>query len=90
MKLMQIKLLPCDVDWIFSNGRIAAVGDDTSDLGTFQVPQLNICVQDDHPILTPQTHYKTRIKGGFGAVSELCDLIFLTHGQLDTIHGASI
>jgi 3-deoxy-D-manno-octulosonate 8-phosphate phosphatase (KDO 8-P phosphatase) len=114
MKLKQIKLLACDVNWIFSNGRIyiwqdkqpalqaiqkklsvavsetAAIGDDTSDLDTFQVPQFNICVQDDHPILAPQAHYKTGTKGGFGAISELCDLIFLTHGQLDTLHGASI
>ncbi|MFT6776703.1 MAG: 3-deoxy-D-manno-octulosonate 8-phosphate phosphatase (KDO 8-P phosphatase) [Paraglaciecola sp.] len=168
MKLKQIKLLACDVDWIFSNGRIyiwqngqerkafnirygcrievlqkisvqiiaingrkfnmveqcmtalgmrhiyqgcedkqlalqaiqkklsvavsetAVIGDDTSDLDTFQVPQFNICVQDNHPILAPQAHYKTGTKGGFGAVSELCDLIFLTNGQLDTIHGASI
>jgi len=90
MKLKPIKLLACDVDWIFSNGRIASIGDDTSDLGTLQVPQFNICVQDDHTILAPQAHYKTHTKGGFDAVSELCHLIFLTHGQLDTIHGASI
>ena len=37
-----------------------------------------------------QAHYQTQIKGGFGAVRELCDLILLAHGKLDNIHGASI
>ncbi|MFT4746360.1 MAG: 3-deoxy-D-manno-octulosonate 8-phosphate phosphatase (KDO 8-P phosphatase) [Congregibacter sp.] len=68
----------------------AAIGDDMPDLGMFQVSQCNVCVQDGHPTLAAQAHYKTRTKGGFGAVRELCDLILLAHGQLDTIHGASI
>ena len=68
----------------------AAIGDDMPDLGMFQVSQCNICVQDGHPILAARAHYQTRTRGGFGAVRELCDLILLAHGQLDTIHGASI
>ena len=68
----------------------ATIGDDMPDLGMYQVAQCNICVQDGHPILAAQAHYRTRIKGGFGAVRELCDLILLAHGQLDSIHGASI
>ncbi len=68
----------------------AAIGDDMPDLGMFQVSQCNVCVQDGHPTLAAQAHYKTRTKGGFGAVRELCDLILLAHGQLSTIHGASI
>ncbi len=68
----------------------AAIGDDMPDLGMFQVSQFNVCVQDGHPILAAQAHYQTRTKGGFGAVRELCDLILLAHGQLETIHGASI
>jgi len=68
----------------------AAIGDDMPDLGMFQVSQCNVCVQDGHPILAAQAHYQTRTRGGFGAVRELCDLILLAHGQLYTIHGASI
>jgi 3-deoxy-D-manno-octulosonate 8-phosphate phosphatase (KDO 8-P phosphatase) len=68
----------------------AAIGDDMPDLGMFQVSQCNVCVQDGHPILAVQAHYQTRTKGGFGAVRELCDLILLARGQLNTIHGASI
>lgn len=68
----------------------AAIGDDMPDLGMFKVSEINVCVQDGHPFLAAQAHYQTRNKGGFGAVRELCDLILLSHGQLDTIHGASI
>ena len=68
----------------------AAIGDDMPDLGMFHVSKCNVCVQDGHPILAEQAHYTTRTKGGFGAVREICDLILLSHGQLDTIHGASI
>jgi len=68
----------------------AAIGDDMPDLGMFQVSKCNVCVQDGHPIVAAQAHYQTRTKGGFGAVRELCDLILLAYGQLDTIHGASI
>jgi 3-deoxy-D-manno-octulosonate 8-phosphate phosphatase (KDO 8-P phosphatase) len=68
----------------------AAIGDDMPDLGMFQVSQCNVCVQDGHPTLLAKAHYHTRTKGGFGAVRELCDLILLAHGQLETIHGASV
>jgi 3-deoxy-D-manno-octulosonate 8-phosphate phosphatase (KDO 8-P phosphatase) len=68
----------------------ASIGDDMPDLGMYKVSQCNVCVKDGHPILAAQAHYLTRIKGGFGAVREICDLILLAHGQLDTIHGASI
>lgn len=68
----------------------ATIGDDMPDLGMYQVSQCNICVQDSHPILAAQAHYRTRINGGFGAVRELCDLILLAHGKLDSIHGASV
>lgn len=68
----------------------ASIGDDMPDLGMFKVSQINVCVQDGHPILAVKAHYLTRNKGGFGAVRELCDLILLAHGQLDTIHGASV
>ena len=68
----------------------AAIGDDMPDMGMFHVSKCNICVQDGHPILAAHADYRTRTKGGFGAVRELCDLILLAHGELDTIHGASI
>jgi 3-deoxy-D-manno-octulosonate 8-phosphate phosphatase (KDO 8-P phosphatase) len=68
----------------------AAIGDDMPDMGMFNVSNCNICVQDGHPILATHAHYKTRTKGGFGAVREICDLILLAHGELESIHGASI
>jgi 3-deoxy-D-manno-octulosonate 8-phosphate phosphatase (KDO 8-P phosphatase) len=68
----------------------AAIGDDIPDLGLFKVSKINVCVQDGHPVLAAQAHYQTLTKGGFGAVRELCDLILLAHGQLNTMHGTSI
>jgi 3-deoxy-D-manno-octulosonate 8-phosphate phosphatase (KDO 8-P phosphatase) len=73
-----------------SASETAAIGDDMPDLGMFKASQCNVCVQDGHPVVAAQAHYQTRTKGGFGAVRELCDLILLAHGQLDTIHGASL
>lgn len=68
----------------------AAIGDDLPDLGMYKMAKFNACVHDAHPLLASHAHYKTQNSGGFGAVRELCDLILLSHGQLETIHGASI
>jgi 3-deoxy-D-manno-octulosonate 8-phosphate phosphatase KdsC-like HAD superfamily phosphatase len=82
VQLRQIKLLACDVDGVFSDGRIY-MGQNGEELKAFHT-------RDGHPILAAQAHYQTRTKGGFGAVRELCDLILLSHGQLYTIQSASI
>lgn len=68
----------------------AAIGDDMPDLGMFNRSELNVCVQDGHPLVIKKADYQTRTRGGFGAVREICDLILLAHGQLTNIHGASI
>jgi 3-deoxy-D-manno-octulosonate 8-phosphate phosphatase (KDO 8-P phosphatase) len=68
----------------------AAIGDDMPDIGMFRTSGLSVCVQDGHPIVSRNAHYVTQTRGGFGAVRELCDLILLARGQLETIHGASI
>jgi 3-deoxy-D-manno-octulosonate 8-phosphate phosphatase (KDO 8-P phosphatase) len=68
----------------------ATMGDDMPDLGMFNSANLNICVQDGHLSVLQQAHYQTSIKGGFGAVREVCDLILQAYGQLHQIHGASV
>ena len=73
-----------------NESQTAAIGDDMPDLGMFKATQCNVCVQDGHPFVASQAHYRTRTKGGFGAVRELCDLILLAKGKLNAIHGASI
>ncbi|WP_340678046.1 3-deoxy-manno-octulosonate-8-phosphatase KdsC [Paraglaciecola sp.] len=68
----------------------AAVGDDMPDLGMFEQSDFCFTVQDAHPSVKQQAHYITLNKGGFGAVREICDLILLAKGKLNTIHGANI
>ena len=82
MHLRRIKLLACDVDGVFSDGRIY-MGQDEEEVKAFHT-------RNGHPILAAHADHKTRIKGGFGAVHELCDLILLAHRQVDTTHGACI
>lgn len=73
-----------------SSNETASVGDDMPDLGMFNVSQIKVCVQDGHPYVAEQADYQTQIKGGVGAVREICDLILLAHGQLNHVHGASV
>ena len=73
-----------------SPAETASIGDDMPDLGMFNLSQVKVCVQDGHPIIAEQANYLTQIKGGHGAVRELCDLILMAHGQLNHVHGASI
>jgi 3-deoxy-D-manno-octulosonate 8-phosphate phosphatase (KDO 8-P phosphatase) len=68
----------------------ASIGDDMPDLGMFNLSQVKVCVQDGHPFIAEQADYLTHIKGGQGAVRELCDLILMGHGQLNHVHGASV
>jgi 3-deoxy-D-manno-octulosonate 8-phosphate phosphatase (KDO 8-P phosphatase) len=67
----------------------ASVGDDMPDLGMFEQSSFCFTVQDGHPSVKQLAHYITHNRGGFGAVREICDLILLAHGKLNTIHGAS-
>ncbi|MGL5297876.1 MAG: 3-deoxy-D-manno-octulosonate 8-phosphate phosphatase, partial [Plesiomonas sp.] len=47
-------------------------------------------VADAHPMLLPRAHYTTHLRGGHGAVRELCDLILLAQGKLEQAQGHSI
>ena len=68
----------------------AAVGDDMPDLGMFAQSDFCFTVQDAHPSVKQVAHYITQNRGGFGAVREICDLLLLANGKLNTIHGASL
>ena len=68
----------------------ASIGDDMPDLGMFELSEFCFTVQDGHPLVQQQAAYITRNRGGFGAVREICDLILLAKGKLNTIHGASV
>lgn len=53
----------------------ACVGDDTPDLPLFERVSLAIAVADAHPTLRERAHWVTGLKGGRGAVREVCDLL---------------
>ncbi|MGJ8680673.1 3-deoxy-manno-octulosonate-8-phosphatase KdsC [Paraglaciecola sp.] len=72
-----------------STNATASIGDDMPDIGMFGTSGIKVCVADGHPVVQQNADYITHIKGGFGAVRELCDLILLANNKLDLIHGAS-
>ncbi|HKP96433.1 MAG TPA: HAD hydrolase family protein [Fibrobacteria bacterium] len=54
--------------------QIAYLGNDTNDLGCLQSVGFPMVVEDAYPGVIPLARYRTRAKGGFGAVREVCDL----------------
>ncbi len=69
---------------------IAYIGDDIPDLACILYAGLGISVSDAHPAVSAKANYTTFIRGGFGAVREICDLIMQCQGTLDNATGASI
>lgn len=69
---------------------IAYIGDDTPDLACILHVGLGIAVSDAHPTVATNADYTTFIRGGFGAVREVCDLIMQCQGSLDNATGASV
>ncbi|MFI3245754.1 MAG: 3-deoxy-manno-octulosonate-8-phosphatase KdsC [Ferrimonas sp.] len=68
----------------------AYIGDDLVDLPVMQQVGLSVAVQDAHPALLPHAHYQTQIRGGHGAVRELCDLLLQAQGTLIDAKGMSV
>ena len=54
--------------------QIAFVGNDINDLPCLASVGFPIVVQDAHPEVVPLALYRTRTRGGRGAVREVCDL----------------
>lgn len=55
---------------------IAFVGNDLNDIGALSIVGYPICVQDAYPEVKQVCKLILNRDGGFGAVRELCDLIF--------------
>ncbi|EGR2797136.1 3-deoxy-D-manno-octulosonate 8-phosphate phosphatase [Vibrio navarrensis] len=66
------------------------IGDDLIDWPVMEKVALKVCVADGHPLLAQRANYVTRIKGGHGAVREVCDLILQARDELDVHKGLSI
>jgi YrbI family 3-deoxy-D-manno-octulosonate 8-phosphate phosphatase len=56
--------------------RTAFVGNDINDIPAFKVVGLPIAVADAYPEVFPHVRHRTATRGGYGAVREVCDLIF--------------
>jgi len=54
---------------------VAFVGNDVNDLACLANVGLPIVVNDAHPDVIPLAAYRTKTRGGYGAVREVCDLI---------------
>ncbi|WP_448549773.1 3-deoxy-manno-octulosonate-8-phosphatase KdsC [Thalassotalea fusca] len=86
--------LPCLVELIqslnISPEQVAYIGDDMPDFECMNFVGLSIAVNDAHPTIKAMADYTTTIRGGFGAVREVCDLMMLAQGTLAHAKGASI
>lgn len=51
----------------------AFVGNDVNDLACLEMVSLPIVVRDAHPDIIPIARFRTRARGGYGAVREICD-----------------
>ncbi len=58
------------------------VGNDINDIPAFQSVGLPVAVADAYPEVFPHVRFRTQKPGGFGAVREICDLIFFAKSTL--------
>ncbi|WP_413726492.1 3-deoxy-manno-octulosonate-8-phosphatase KdsC [Sodalis sp. RH16] len=70
--------------------QVAYIGDDLIDWPVMARVGLAIAVADAHPLLSPKADYVTHIRGGRGAVREVCDLLLLAQGKLEDAKGQSV
>ena len=54
-----------------------------------EIAGLGIAVNDAHPIVSQKADLITTVKGGFGAVREICDLFLQCHDHLSMTQGKS-
>lgn len=61
------------------------VGNDINDIPAFKAVGLPVAVGDSYPEIFPHVLYRTTKPGGYGAVREVCDLIF--HAKQGSLNG---
>ncbi len=69
---------------------VGYIGDDVIDLPVMNLCGLSVAVADAHPLVKKGADFSTSIRGGFGAVRELADLILLAKGILEQAQGTSV
>lgn len=61
------------------------VGNDINDIPAFNVVGMPVAVADAYPETYPHILYRTNKSGGYGAVREICDLIYNAKQAIKTI-----
>ena len=56
-------------------------GDDLPDLRVMLRVGLSIAVANAHPFVSERAHWRTQLRGGEGAVREVCDLLLAAQGK---------
>jgi len=87
-KLPALEQLATTLDLSFK--QMAYIGDDIPDLGCIDAVGLGVAVQDAHPQIIQRANYVTSLRGGFGAVRELCDVIMQCQNTITNASGASV
>lgn len=64
--------------------QVAFAGDDLADLRAMNAAGFAVAVANAHPWVIERAHWTTKLAGGCGAVRQLCDLILLAQGKLQT------
>lgn len=67
---------------------VAYVGDDLPDLSAIRAANIGFTVPNAHPFILKHADYCTSLKGGEGAVREVCDLILCAKGLIDSYYNA--
>ncbi len=65
--------------------QVAYMGDDLPDLPLMQKVGVSIIPKDAHDLLKDFSDYQCALKGGKGAVREVCDLIYQAHGLTEKL-----
>ncbi len=73
-----------------SHHEIAYIGDDAPDIPCIEYVGLGVAVNDAHPLVVQSADFTTFLKGGMGAVRELCDLIMQSQNTLQFAKGSSV
>ena len=86
--------LPAFQDLLDKLGLTAAqaayIGDDVIDIPVIRHCTLGVAVADAHPLVRRAARWVTTLKGGEGAVREVCDLLLQAQGRLESASGASV
>jgi 3-deoxy-D-manno-octulosonate 8-phosphate phosphatase (KDO 8-P phosphatase) len=67
---------------------VAYIGDDLPDLSAIKLVNVGFTVPNAHPYIRKHADYCTSLKGGEGAVREVCDLILCAKGLIDDYYRA--